>query len=218
MSADAWPALYIQFVKDIQAYLEHEPNSYKALHRLGIHVRMGRDNYVITQSKPPVVYLQPWFYGYNNETVEHEYGHILLAWSNIESQMIQEYGSREAAQPFIESLCEQALPFLRITQPMVDEAVRRYGVTSRAVVFLMLKAKARPEVALRRLIYDHPNAERAGFITSGNYIREVARCNLGLPFSWLERVPEPSAWFPSDIPVSFTRIPHTHNLIGVVAG
>lgn len=212
---DTLPIDYIRYLKDVQAHLGHEANAFKAARLLEVRVRPSRDNYVVTDADPPIMHLQPWWYGWSNDVVRHELAHIILAWSNIEAHLIREYGSREAAQPFIENLCNQAVAFLHITQPMVDEAVRRHGVTARAVRHLQQRSGAGVATALRRLIYDDPHAERAGFLTSGNYIKEVAMCNHGLPFGWLDRVPEPALKFPREAPASFFRLPGGLQLIGV---
>lgn len=201
------PWEFISYLKDVQELIGHEPNAYRATRLLEIRMRVGAENYVLTQTDPPVMHLQPWYYGWSNDVIRHELAHIILAWSRVEVHLIQEFGgSREAATPMIEHLCNQALSFLQITQPMVDAAVKQHGVSAQAVRQIMRVSGARADRALHRLIQDNPEYARAGFITSGNYIAQVSHCNLPLPFWMFERIPEPAKLFPREANATFTLL------------
>ena len=215
---DHLPAEFIWYLKEYQAATDHDPNAWRVMERAGVRRRVGKDNYVITDLEPPVVELQPWFYGWNNDVVRHELAHLILAWSRVEAHLIDALGSREAALPFIESLCNQALAFLQITQPMVDKAVKKHGVSAQAVRHLMRVSGAKADRALHRLVQDNPDARRAGYITTGNYIQHVSYCNLPLPFWAFERVPEPTACFPVEANATAVRIPNRPQVIGVCWG
>ncbi|WP_272976892.1 hypothetical protein [Deinococcus geothermalis] len=215
---DHLPREFISYLKEVQAAIGHEANAFRAARLLEISMKVGAENYVLTESDPPVMHLQPWFYGWNNDVIRHEMAHIILAWSRVEAHLIRDFGSREAALPMIENLCNQALAFLQITQPMVNAAVKRHGVSAQAVRHLMRLSGAHADRALHRLIQDDPDAARSGFVTSGKYIGQVSYCNLPLPFWLFERVPEPALRFPPDTNATFSRIPNTHNLIGVCWG
>lgn len=209
---------FISYLKEIQAHIGHEPNAFRAVQMLEIRMKIGIENYVLTQADPPIMHIQPWFYGWNNDVIRHELAHILLAWSNVEGHLIREYGSREAAQPYIENLCNQALAFLQITQPMVDAATKRYGVSARAARHIMKLSGANADRALHRLIQDQPDACRAGFRTSGKYVAQVSHCNFPLPFWLFERVPEPAQEFPKEANATFVSIMQRHSIIGVCWG
>lgn len=203
---DLLPGDFVSYVKAVQAQAGHEAHSYKLARALQVRVRVGLYNYAIPESQPrPVIFLQPWYYGGNNDVTRHEIAHVMLWWSGLEHQILNAYG-HETGWKIVEGLCSQAVAFLQITQPMVDAAVRRYGVSAQAVRQLQRVSGAQPEVALRRLVYDDHQAERAGFITSGHYIAETAQCNLSLPFGWLDRVPEPVRKFPEGAKVSLLRL------------
>ena len=194
------PADFIQYVKDIQRHIGHEPHAFRAARLLKTRVIIGASNHVLTDTEPATIVVLPWNYGRNNDVMRHELAHVLLACSNIESVLIKEYGSRVAARAHIELLCNQAVAFLQITQPVVDEAVRRHGVTAQAVKFIQAATRADPATALRRLVHDDPYAARAGFLTVGKHIGEVAVCNYSLPFWVFDRVPEPALKFaPGDV-------------------
>ncbi|MFC4424638.1 hypothetical protein [Deinococcus navajonensis] len=218
MGIDHLPAEFIWYVKEWQAATGYESSAWRALAQTDVRRRIGRDNYVITDLEPPVVSFQPWFYGWDNDVVRHELAHLLLAWSRVEAHLIAALGSREAARPFIEALCNQALAFLQITQPMVDDAVKKHGVSAKAVRQIMRVSGARADRALHRLIQDDPDAQRAGFITSGNYIQHISNCNFPLPFWLFDRVPEPMLTFPAEANATAIRTPKRPQIIGVCWG
>lgn len=206
---------YIGYVKALQAHAGNEAHALRLARALEIRVRVGWVN----RSYPELpdgarVVVQPWWYG-NTDVLRHEMAHVMLWWSGLEREILEEFGD-DLGWKVIENLCHHAALFLRHPQPMVDEAVRRYGVTAQAVGHLRKLSGARPEEAMRRLVYDDPHAARAGFIASGVYIREVALCGLGLPFGWMERVPEPALRFPSEARASFLVLPGA-GLLGVCA-
>ena len=216
LDMETLPAEFTGHLKRLQALAGHEAHSYRLARGLQMRVRVGL--YTIPEAEPdPVIVLQPWWYGGNNDVTRHEIAHVMLWWSGLESHILAEYGAEDGWK-VVEHLCNQAVAFLQITPPMVTEAVRRFGVSARAVRHLQKLSGARVEVALRRLIYDDPHAERAGFLTSGKYIAEVAMCNHGLPFGWLDRVPEPALKFRGEAKVSLLRLPGGTRLVGVCGG
>ncbi|TDE85320.1 hypothetical protein [Deinococcus sp. S9] len=208
---------YIGYVKALLRYAGNEAHALRLARALEIRVRIGTVNRSFPELPDgPRVVVQPWWYG-NNDVVRHELAHVMLWWSGLEREILEEFGD-ELGWRVVENLCNHAVTFLRMPQTMVDEAVRRHGVTARAVGHLRKLSGARPDEAMRRLVYDDLQAPRAGFLTSGLYIREVAQCNLSLPFSWLERVPEPTLKFPPEARASFLTLPGGTSLIGVCAG
>jgi len=209
------PQDFIDFVRALQKHAKYEAHSYKLAKALGMRVRLGMTNYAMPAADDrPIIVLSPWYFGGNNDVTRHEIGHVMLYWSGLERLIIQEHGLEEGMQ-VIERLCQQAVAFLQITQPMVDEAISRHGVSAQAVSFLQKLTGATPQAAMSRLIYDDPNAERAGFITSGNYIAQIASCNLRLPFWLFDRVPEPHVVLPG---ASLLRLPHGGGLLGMLTG
>lgn len=214
-NVETLPQDFIRYVRDLQAWAGHEAHSYRLARALRMRVQLGVSNYVIPEGDPsPVIVLTPWWYGGNNDVTRHEIAHVMLWWSGLESRILHEYGP-ESGWSVIESLCNSAVAFLHITQPMVDEAVRRYGVTARAVRYLQKISGADAHTALRRLVYDDPAAERAGFLTSGRYIAEVEANNYALPFWRLDRVPEPTERFPAEARATFARLPGGSRLLGI---
>lgn len=202
---------YIYYIKAVQQQLKHEPHALRFARALEIKVRVGLTNRC-TPDHPegPRMVVQPWHYG-NTDVVRHEEAHILLWWSGLEAEIIAEFGE-ELGWRVVENLCQFAVGFLRITPPMVEQATQRYGVTARAVKHLQQLSGADARIALLRLVYDDPRSCRAGFLTSGRYVSEVAQCNWALPFGWLDEVPKPARWFPPDAHVSFLQLNRSQTL------
>lgn len=211
------PADFIRYIKAVQNHAGHEAHAYRLARALQIRVRVGLHNYCLPEAQPdPLIVLQPWYFGWSNDVLRHELAHILLYWSGLESHVLAHYGP-EDGWPIVERLCQQAVAFLHIPQPLLDEAVRAHGLSAHAVLHLQRASRAGLSTALRRLIYDQPDAQRAGFITSGPYVREVAQCNFRLPFGWLDRVPEPQARFSHAGGLTVARVDST-STVGVVQG
>lgn len=202
---------YIYYLKAVQKELRHEAHALRVARELDIRVRIGFSNRCTPEHPDgPLMVVQPWHYG-NTDVVRHEEAHILLWWSGLEDEIIAEFGE-ELGWRVVENLCQFAVGFLRITQPMVDQAVDRYGVSARAVKHLKKVSGADTQTALRRLVYDDPRSCRAGFLLSGRYVAEVAQCNWSLPFSWAEEVIKPARRFPPDANVSFLKLTPSQTL------
>lgn len=209
------PAYFIREVKEWHALAGNERNAYQLSRLLGIRIRPGARNSVIP-GPPATVILEPHLLGnLDSDFVRHEVAHVLMWWSGVEDMLIAEHGSFELARPQIEGLCHAAVGFLRAPQDLVNTALKRYGFTARAVRFVQVQTGMTPQAALKRVIYDDPHACRAGFITSGKYISDVATCNAGLPFWVFDRVPDPTLLFPPEANASFSRLPGGSRLIGV---
>lgn len=209
---------FVGYLKAVQAHAGHEAHAFRLARALELRVRVGLFNRAYPEALPdPVVVVQPWWYGGNNDILRHEIAHVMLYWSGLESHIVAEFGP-EAGWRVIENLCQQAVAFLHLPQPLVDEAVRRHGVSAQAVRYLQRVGNAPAPTALRRLMYDDPAAERAGFLTTGHYIAEVAQCNLSLPFRWLDRVPEPAQKFGDGARLTLARLPGRGGTVGVCVG
>lgn len=210
------PAYFINEVKAHSMRGKYERNAFKLSEELGIRIRPGNRTSVIP-GPPPTIILTPDLLGHrDSDHVRHEIAHVIMWWSGVEKALVEEYGSREAARPFIENLCHAAIGFLRAPQDLVDEGVRRYGVTARCVDFIRVQARMSPRAAMQRLVYDDPQKTRAGFTTSGKYIRDVATCNFRLPFWAYDRVPDVAVEFPQDeVKLSMRRVPHSPITVGI---
>ena len=209
------PIDFIQFVKDLQVHAKHEQHSYRLARALQIRVRVALHNSALPNGNDgPLIFLQPWYFAGDNDVTRHEIAHVMLWWSGLEARILTEYGL-ELGGKIIERLCNQAIAFLRIPQPLVDAAIKRHGVSAHAIRALIKRTRAPYEMCMERLIFDDPSAERAGFMTSGKYISAVAVCNFKLPFWLSHRVPEPQLVIPE---ASLIRLPHHAGLLGVVSG
>ncbi|SMB93396.1 hypothetical protein [Deinococcus hopiensis] len=202
---------YLYYLKAVQKELRHERHALKVAHYLGIRIRIGWANRC-TPDHPngPLMVVTPWNYG-NTDVVRHEEAHIILWWSGLEAEIIAEFGE-ELGWRVVENLCQFAVGFMRITQPMVDEAIRRYGVSAKAVRYLQKVSGADALTALNRLVYDDPRSCRAGFLLSGCYVAQTAECNWGLPFRWLDQVHNLRKRFPEDANVSWLKLTPSQTL------
>ncbi|ULH16016.1 hypothetical protein MF271_05115 [Deinococcus sp. KNUC1210] len=142
----------------------------------------------------------------------HEVAPVMLWWSGLEARILKEYGL-VLGRKIIEGLCNQAIAFLRIPQPMVDVAVKQHGISAQAIASLIRQTRAPYQMAMDRLIFDKPGDMRAAFYTSGKYIAGVSACNVRLPFWVCDRVPEPRILVPN---ASFVRRPHRLGVLGVI--
>lgn len=204
---------YIGYVRQLQAHAGNEAHALRLARALDIRVRVGLVNRALPEhADGPRVVVQPWYYG-DSDLLRHETAHVMLWWSGLEREVIEHFGD-EVGWQVVERLCRDAVTFLRHPQPMVDGVVGRWGVTARAAAELGRVSGAGPVEALRRIIYDDPQAPRAGFLAVGVYIRDVAECGLRLPLTRLERVPEPALRLPT---ASFCSLPQ-RGLLGMVAG
>ncbi|UWX64164.1 hypothetical protein [Deinococcus rubellus] len=209
------PIDFMQYIRDLHAYANHEPHSCKLARALQIRVRVALHNSALPDADPdPVIFLQPWWYSGNNDVTRHEIAHVMLWWSGLEARILKEYDV-DTAKRIIEGLCNQAIAFLRIPQPMADAAVKRYGVSAQAVAALMRQTRAPYQMAMDRLTFDKPCESRAAFLTSGKHIVGVSVCNFRLPFWVSDRVPEPHILVPQ---ASLLRRPHGTGLLGVLTG
>lgn len=209
------PAYFIQEIKDYSAQAHYERNAFRLSELLGVRIRPGRYTSIIP-GPPPTIILEPQLLGLrDSDHVRHELGHVIMWWSGVEKALVEEFGSTEAAKPYIESLCHAAVAFLRAPQNLVDEATRRFGVSASAAAWLREETRMTPYAAMQRLVYDDPAATRAGFVMSGNYVAEVAGCNFRLPFWRYDRVPDPSYVLPDEVSPSLVHIPGTTTAIGI---
>lgn len=190
MEIEEIPAKYIKEVKKYSSAANHERNAYRLSEAVGVRIRPGNRTSVIP-GPPVTIILEARLLGpVNNDAIRHELAHVFMWWSRIEEQLIEEYGCLELALPMIERLCQAAVLFLKAPQPIVNRAVRQHGVSAKAVRYVQKTARITAQEALYRVIYDDPTAARAGVITSGNYIADMALCNFRLPFWFCDRVPE----------------------------
>lgn len=190
MGIEDIPARYLKEVKKYSSAAKFERNAYRLSEAFGVRIRPG-DRTSVIPGPPVTIIIEPRLLGpINNDAIRHELAHVFMWWSKIEEQLIEEYGCLELALPMIEKLCEAAVLFLKAPQPIVNRGIRQYGVSAKAVMYVQKTAKVTAQEALYRVIFDDPAAARAGVITSGSYIADMALCNFQLPFWFFDRVPE----------------------------
>lgn len=147
----------------------------------------------------------------NGPVMRHEVMHVLVAWYHLEANLVWEFGQQ--GWRYLENLVRQAELFLQMPQPMVGRILREHAVTARAVAELARVADVGQGAALRRIVWDDPAAQRAGFVLQGRYVADLALCNLGLPFWRGDHVPDVRALLP--LP-SASLLPRGRQTLGVV--
>ncbi|GGR31157.1 ImmA/IrrE family metallo-endopeptidase [Deinococcus ruber] len=207
---------FIAYIKRIQTHANYEAHAFRLAKTLQMRVRVGLLNRAYpSNTSQSVIVLQPWYYGWSSEVLFHEIAHVLVFWSGLETNIIKEFGP-DAGWKIIEKLCNQAIAFLRIPQPVVDAAVKKHGITARTIIELMRQTNVTYQMAMDRLVLDKPADARAAFlINNGKYVSGVSICNMRLPFWIGSRVPEPRIVLPR---ASLFRLPHGLGILGLERG
>ncbi|GGJ65112.1 ImmA/IrrE family metallo-endopeptidase [Deinococcus aquiradiocola] len=206
-------AAFVTYVHHTHAGLGHVTDWRELAARLDVLVRPGIYNSCLPGT-PTVITLQPDTYtGRWSYKPMHELAHVLLERSGIETEILRQAASREEAVTHIERMCHHAAGLLQMPAPLLTDATRRYGDTAATILHLRKHSRASLPAALRRWVYDQPDAQRAAFTTSGAYIADVATCNIYLPFWKYDRVAEVTLKHP-DIHAQSIG---TRQLLGVIA-
>lgn len=132
---------------------------------------------------PPIILLtsfKPW--GRAMFSAHHEIAHILLQELGFEDELIRVFGSLEEAEPTIERFCDLGAGFLLMPRTLVEQVTKQESDAPAIIYALHQQSRASLSAALRRWVHDDPEASRAAFTVSGDYVRDVATQNLWLPF------------------------------------
>jgi len=187
---DDLPASYVAFVEQLHAIHNHEGCFRLLSDALGVRIKPGTENSFVPGPTPTIV-LEPHLYGWSNSSVGmHELGHLFTSWSGIEKRLLQECGDRDRALEQMERLAHLTITVLKIPRHLVDEAIGLHGATPAAILHLRERAGVTLEEAMRRFVYADPDTSRAAFVTSGNYVTDLAAHNVRLPFQQFDRVPD----------------------------
>lgn len=203
----------IVFVLAQHAHVGFETDPRRLADLWGIRFILGSE--ARATNGPPSIVTLPWYQYTPGQrfTAHHEIAHILVQRSGMEEAIRAEV-SEDVAEAHLEAVVNHIAALLVMPQPLVVGVTRAFGETPQAVLNVAERARVSLPAALYRWVSHDPHAERAAFMTSGNYISHIATCNTRLPFWRYDCVPEPEHWVPD---LRLVRIPaKQHSRIGVL--
>lgn len=212
-------ARFLAFVDRVHAGHDYEPNFWRLAAGLGIPVAKGPFNSTVSLPRTVITLEETVYHSERTFVKMHEVSHALLRDSGIEAELWHLCESPEEFRAQVEAYCNFGAGQLQMPGPLLDEALRRYGVSPGAVLHLSEASGASLAAALRRLVYGRlePDAHRAAFVTRGSYVRDVASANIPLEFSVGTRVPEIALEVPT---ATLRRVPEAYGAgltLGTVA-
>lgn len=200
---------FLEFVDRVHARHNYESDFWKLAASLGIPVALGPYNSTVSLPRTVITLEETIYHSERTFVKMHEISHALLRDSGIEEELAHLCDSPEEFRAQIEAYCNFGAGQIQMPNPLLDEALSRYGVSPGAVLHLAEASGASIAVAMRRLVFGslEPDAHRAAFVTKGRYVRDVASANIPLTFSVGTRVPEIALEVPSaklrQVPDSF---------------
>ena len=202
-------ASLLDFVAQLHARHDHPATPAEFATALGIRVLAGDED--SANAGPPALITYNRAYGLRRRfTLWHEVAHILMAWHGLEAELEGQFD--EDAPRHLEAVANLTAGLLAIPRPLMREAVGQHGVTPAAVLHLKEHSRMSEGVALRRMVYDDPEASRAAAVITGPYVADVARLNCWLPFWRYDRVP------PLALPHAHTHAIHGRRILAVWDG
>jgi len=183
-------SIYLTHVRRTHAAYGYERDFHALARHLRIIVHPGPWNSAVSGPPPRITIAYEEYGSRRRFTSYHELAHILMQQIGIEDALVDYHGTYEEAEWDVEALCNLGASLLLMPDPMVEEALRLYGATPRALQHLREQAHASYSAALRRLVHHDPNASRAGFIATGRRVMDIARNHFALPFRTYDRLPD----------------------------
>ena len=204
---------FIDYVQNEHASTRYERHPAQLCEALDIEYCSGPCN-MAHFGPPSMVVVRPEEFGSRLLfTVGHEVAHILMRRGGFHRRILRDHASVPNMKQHVEKLADFAAGLLVMPEPEVREARQLFGETPAAVLHLMSLSGASEAAAMRRWAWQDPTACRGVFVTQGNYISDLSACNMRLPVSRWERVPEVTLQHPevAASSVGFGRV------MGVVA-
>lgn len=205
----------ITYVKQVQAYYNHEIDVWKFAHKLGLTIMTGDDDALTGK----VITLTPYTRSNRQRAtnvIRHEIAHYLLRKGGIEKQIFKLQSSYEEGLPPLEKVCYHATLVLLIPDPILHAVLKGEPHLPTALLHLCELTGASMGEAFRRWVYAEVGAKRAAFIVKGNLVVDIAKANCWVPFWRYDEVDE----LPEVIPeAQLLTLPPAHGrgrLLGVV--
>jgi len=190
-------ASYLHYVQAEHARTGYETNPHELCKKLDIKYVPGEHN-LANAGPPSIVIINVDQYGSRRLfSSAHEIAHVLMARGGFKKRIKREHaclGLRMKSH--IERIADYAAGTLLMPEPILREAWELYGDTPRAIVHVATVSGASMPAAMRRWVMQDLTASRAAFLVHGKYVRDLATCNISLPFERHERLPEPTIRHP----------------------
>lgn len=181
---------YLQYVQQRHADLKFERDPVKVCDALGIHYSAGPRS-ACNFGPPAMIVVEYGEFGSRRLfTVAHELGHFFMHEGKFHKQIVREHASVYSIKRHVEKLADFAGSLLLMPEFDVRAARREYGERPEAILHLMKLSGASEAAAMRRWAWQDMEASRGVFVTQGNYISDLTACNMRLPVSRWQRVPE----------------------------
>ena len=181
---------YMQFVKHRHLDLKYERDPIRACKALGINYSAGPRS-SCNFGPPAMIVVEYGLFGSRRLfTVAHELAHFFMHEGGFHSRILRDHASVPNMKQHVEKLADFAAGLLLMPEPDVREARQLFGETPAAVLHLRSLSGASEAAAMRRWAWQDTSASRGVFVTQGNYISDLSACNMRLPVSRWQRVPE----------------------------
>lgn len=185
-------AAFLEFVDRVHGAHGYETDFWRLAASLDIPVAPGPFSSTVSLPRT-VITLEESVYRSERTFIKmHEVSHALLRDSGIEAELRWQADSPEDFRAQVEAYCNYGAAQLQMPGPLLEQALRRYGMSPGAVLHLAEVSRTSLPVAMRRLVYGRlePDAHRAAFLTQRSYVRDVASANISLDFGVGARIPE----------------------------
>lgn len=204
---------YMQYVQHRHRDLKYERDPIKACQGLGVNYSAGPRS-ASNFGPPAMIVVEYGVYGSRRLfTVAHELAHYFMHEGGFHPRILREHASVPDMKRHIEKLADFAAGLLLMPEPDVLEARQLFGETPGAVLHLMHLSGASEAAAMRRWAWQDITASRGVFVAQGNYISDLSACNMRLPVSRWQRVPEVALQHPEVAALSVGR----GRLLGVLS-
>lgn len=188
-------ATALAYARHQHALTGYEPDPERLCARWGIRVIPGRDNYA-THGPPSIISQTPDHYAPRQRfTIFHEMSHVLIQRAGLEEAVKAEVGE-EDGEAHLELVVNHMAGLLLMPDPLVQDAVQRYGLTPEAVLEIQSAARASFAAASRRFVGANEDALTTVFLSGAAYVLDVASSD---PYNRLyryDRLPDARAMFP----------------------
>lgn len=182
--------LAIQYVKNVYRYYGYEPDMWRFAHRLGLCVAWGQKTYMDgdtivlgceCRSSRKIA----------TAAIRHEIAHHLIRKSGADKRLLKLRCSYEEGVKHIEKMVFHSELVLQIPDKIYLAALKKYGNSPQAILYMCEKTDASLSDALRRWVYAEVGEKRGAFVFQRGLIVDIAAANVWMPFWFWDEVDDP---------------------------